>query len=89
MAGGLPRSPRLGNPPEPLVRLSPRSRESGRPIGEIPDPSCVSSSTRWRGKITGARYAITSRCRVSQDYWTYVNRRVNARGLGFFDIEHG
>jgi hypothetical protein len=57
-------------------------------IGEVPQPSCASGSL-WLSGIESARSAIDSRYHVSLDYWTYVNRTVDVRGIGFFDIEHG
>jgi hypothetical protein len=57
-------------------------------IGEVPQPSCASGSL-WLTGIESARAAIYTRYPVSLDYWTYINRIVDIRGIGFFDNEHG
>lgn len=57
-------------------------------IGEVPQPACASGSL-WLTGIESARAAIYTRFPVSLDYWTYINRIVDVRGIGFFDIEHG
>lgn len=66
-----------------------RLRENGHyMIAEIPRPSCVPSTSRWKKQITWARDWVNARFSVSS-YWRYVYRTVKVRGLGFFDEEHG
>ena len=62
---------------------------SGRSmIAEIPSPSCVSSASLWRDKISGARTTWKSTYPLSTS-WHYIHRSVRLRGLGFFDVLHG
>lgn len=56
-------------------------------IAEVPMPRCVSSASPWKAAIRSVRKAVTSRYRVSHD-WYYVHRTISIRGLGFFDEEH-
>jgi hypothetical protein len=57
-------------------------------IAEVPNPSCVSSISRWKKDIASTRQAITSRYWVSSHRWHYLYKAVTLRGLGFFDEEH-
>ncbi len=57
-------------------------------IAEIPAPTCVGKSSRWKAKITSARSTWTHTYPLSTS-WHYINRAVTIRGLGFFDPPHG
>jgi len=57
-------------------------------VAEIPDGSCVPSSSRWTSQIATARYALTHNYTVTTS-WHYVHRLVDARGLDLFDVVHG
>lgn len=57
-------------------------------IAEIPAPTCVGSSSRWRANIATARAAWTGVYPLSTS-WHYINRSVTLRGVGFFDPPHG
>jgi hypothetical protein len=57
-------------------------------IAEIPAPSCVGSSSRWKAGISGARSTWTHTYPLSTS-WHHINRAVTIRGLGFFDPPHG
>lgn len=57
-------------------------------IAEIPLPGCVSSASPWRSQIAAARSYITSRYPASSSSWHYVYRKIDIKGLGFFDEEH-
>src|SRR6266704_3389827 len=58
-------------------------------IAEIPQPGCVSSSSLWKTGITAARNYVTGRYWVSLDRWHYLYKKIDIKGLGFFDEEHG
>jgi hypothetical protein len=58
-------------------------------IAEIPRPGCVSSSSPWKAGITAARNYVTGRYWVSLDRWHYLYKKIDIKGLGFFDEEHG
>ena len=57
-------------------------------IAEIPAPSCVGNSSRWKAGIAGARSTWTHTYPLSSS-WHHINRSVTIRGLGFFDPPHG
>ena len=57
-------------------------------IAEIPLPGCVSSVSPWKSQIAAARSYITARYPASSSSWHYVNRKIDIKGLGFFDEEH-
>lgn len=67
-----------------------RLREGGHNmIAEIPRPSCVPSTSRWKTQITSARNWVNARFSVSSRSWRYVHKTVQVRGLGFFDDQYG
>jgi len=70
------------------LHLRLRSSTGALMIAEIPQPSCVSSSSLWKTGITAARYYLTNRYWVSLYSWHYIYRSINIQGLGFFDEEH-
>ena len=57
-------------------------------IAEIPLPGCVSSVSPWKSQIAAARSYITARYPASSSSWHYVYRKIDIKGLGFFDEEH-
>jgi hypothetical protein len=57
-------------------------------IAEIPKPTCVGSTSRWRTSIASARTTWTSHYTTTTS-WHYLHRSVTLRGLGFFDVPHG
>jgi len=57
-------------------------------IAEIPAPTCVASSSRWRSNIASARATWTHTYPLSTS-WHHISRAVTLRGLGFFDVPHG
>jgi hypothetical protein len=57
-------------------------------IAEIPDPSCVASSSPMLSLITQARSAFTAVFTPTTSFQT-VNRHIQLRGPGFFDFLHG
>lgn len=71
------------------LHLRLRSTTGKTMIAEIPRPSCVSSLSLWKTPITNARNYVTSRYWVSLYSWHYIYRKIDIRGLGFFDSEHG
>ena len=58
-------------------------------IAEIPRPGCVGSASLWKAGITAARNYVTGRYWVSLDRWHYLYMKIDIKGLGFFDEEHG
>jgi len=71
------------------LHLRLRSSTGKTMIGEIPRPGCVSSSSLWKTGITAARNYITGRYWVSLSSWHYLYKKIDIKGLGFFDDEHG
>jgi hypothetical protein len=57
-------------------------------IAEIPKPSCVGTTSRWRSAISSTRTLWTTHYTTTTS-WHYIHRSVTIRGLGFFDIPHG
>jgi len=57
-------------------------------IAEIPKPTCVGATSRWRTGITNARNAWTAHYSTTTT-WHYIHRSVTLRGLAFFDVPHG
>jgi len=57
-------------------------------IAEIPAPTCVGKTSRWKAGITSARSTWTHAYPLSSS-WHHINRSVTIRGLGFFDPPHG
>lgn len=57
-------------------------------IAEIPAPTCVGNTSRWRKNIASARSTWTHTYPLSTS-WHHISRRVTLRGLGFFDPIHG
>jgi hypothetical protein len=82
--------------------IAPRTWKTSRPVGvvvsmcclrttmiaEIPRPGCVSSSSLWKAGITAARNYVTGRYWVSLYRWHYLYKKIDIKGLGFFDEEH-
>jgi hypothetical protein len=71
------------------LHLRLRSSTGKTMIAEIPRPGCVSSSSLWKTGITAARNYVTGRYWVSLDRWHYLYKKIDIKGLGFFDEEHG
>ena len=71
------------------IHLRLRNASGQTMIAEMPLGSCVSSRSLWKTAIIAARSYITRRYHVSLSHWTYVDRTITLRGLGFFDEEHG
>jgi hypothetical protein len=57
-------------------------------IAEIPKPTCVGTTSRWRSGITSARTTWTTHYKTTTS-WHYIHRSVTIRGLAFFDVPHG
>src|SRR5438105_2355225 len=71
------------------LHLRLRSSTGKTMIAEIPTPGCLSSSSLWKTGITAARNYVTGRYWVSLDRWHYLYKKIDIKGLGFFDEEHG
>jgi len=71
------------------LHLRLRSYTGKTMIAEIPRPGCVSSSSLWKTGITAARNYVTGRYWVSLYRWHYLYKKIDIKGLGFFDEEHG
>ena len=71
------------------LHLRLRSSTGKTMIAEIPRPGCVSSSSLWKTGITAARNYVTGRYWVSLYRWHYLYKKIDIKGLGFFDEEHG
>ena len=71
------------------LHLRLRSSTGKTMIAEIPRPGCVSSSSLWKTGITAARNYVTGRYWVSLSSWHYLYKKIDIKGLGFFDEEHG
>jgi hypothetical protein len=71
------------------LHLRLRSSTGETMIAEIPKPACVSSASLWKAGITAARNYVTARYWVSLDRWHYLYKKIDIKGLGFFDEEHG
>ena len=71
------------------LHLRLRSSTGKTMIAEIPRPGCVSSSSLWKTGIAAARNYVTGRYWVSLDRWHYLDKKIDIKGLGFFDEEHG
>jgi len=70
------------------IHLILKNDSGKRMITEIPKPACVSHSSLWQNAIAAARATFASHYQVTTS-WQDVNRRINIRGLGFFDKLHG
>jgi hypothetical protein len=70
------------------LHLRLRSSTGKTMIAEIPRPGCISSSSLWKAGITAARNYVTGRYWFSLDRWHYLYKKIDNRGLGFFDEEH-
>lgn len=70
------------------VQLVLKDAQNRSMIAEIPAPSCVGSTSRWRASIAGARSTWTHTYPLSTS-WHHISRRVTLRGLGFLDEIHG
>jgi hypothetical protein len=70
------------------VHLVLKGAQNHSMIAEIPAPSCVGSTSRWRAGIASARSTWTHTYPLSSS-WHHISRRVTLRGLGFFDEIHG
>lgn len=57
-------------------------------IGEIPDPTCVGTSSPLRSGISNARSQFNARFSPSTSFKT-ANVSVTVTGVGFFDFDHG
>lgn len=57
-------------------------------IGEIPDPSCVGSSSPLRSSIQTARSEFDAKYNATGSFQT-ANVPVTITGVGFFDFNHG
>lgn len=57
-------------------------------ISEIPDPSCVGSSSPLRTKVSNARSEFDARFHPTTSFHT-ANVPVTVTGVGFFDFQHG
>lgn len=57
-------------------------------ITEIPDPSCVPTSSPFRASIVTARQAFDQAFTATTSFQT-TNTPVQVRGVGFFDFQHG
>ncbi len=57
-------------------------------IAELPNPSCVSSSSVMRPAIAHSR-AKFAQYYTATSSWHTVNRTMRIRGAGFFDFLHG
>jgi hypothetical protein len=57
-------------------------------IAEIPRPTCVGLTSRWRTAITNARSAWVTHYSTTTT-WHFIHRSVTLRGLAFFDVPHG
>jgi hypothetical protein len=71
------------------LHLRLRSSTGKTMIAEIPRPGCVSSSSLWKTGITAARNYVMGRYWVSLYSWHYLYKKIDIKGLGFFDQEHG
>ena len=70
------------------LHLRLRSSTGKTMIAEIPRPGCVNSASPWKSQIAAARSYITARYPASSSSWHYVYRKIDIKGLGFFDEEH-
>ena len=70
------------------LHLRLRSSTGKTMIAEIPKPGCVSSASLWKTGITAARNYVTGRYWVSLSRWHYLYKKIDIKGLGFFDEEH-
>jgi hypothetical protein len=57
-------------------------------ISEIPDPTCVGSSSPLRSKAANARSEFNARFHPTSSFQT-ANVPVTVTGVGFFDFQHG
>ena len=57
-------------------------------IAEIPAPTCVGATSRWKTNITSARRTWGTTYHPTTT-WHYIHRSVTLRGLAFFDVPHG
>ena len=57
-------------------------------IAEIPNPSCVGSSSPFRTRIATARTNFQNQLHATTS-WKHVSRTVRLDGVGFFDVLHG
>jgi hypothetical protein len=69
------------------LHLRLRSSTGKTMIAEIPKPGCVSSASLWKTGITAARNYVTGRYWVSLSSWHYLYKKIDIKGLGFFDEE--
>jgi hypothetical protein len=70
------------------LHLRLRSSTGKTMIAEIPKPGCVSASSLWKTGITAARNYVTGRYWISLSHWHYLYKKIDIKGLGFFDEEH-
>jgi hypothetical protein len=57
-------------------------------VAELPNPTCVSSGSRLRSSIVGARQQFL-RSFAPTTSWKYPNRAVRVKAIGYFDYLHG